>query len=545
MTEQQKKIVSRCNSIPLESLVKYILDGVISLNDLTSSGIKPEKVQGVKNALKTAETSMWNAAVSTNTAESFAKYMRNFPDGQFKAEADAKMRQLEADTWEKTMANLSEASLRSYGANFPDGAHIGECRSMLDDLPWLKAKEKNTIQAYNDYMAEYPGQHDREAEEAVNNLNDERDWNNACITGETFAYRDYVTQHPTGHFVEEAQRRIIANAGRDELLTALRDTPNLFRADEIQDKVYNNVASWDDVANVLGEEKANAIRDFIAPSPLPEGSPPDMLVDDSTEIYFWGTPSSGKTCALGSIVSSIQNKGIFEPLDCTGRHYMNILANIFSNSGVCVFPDSTGVENVQEMIMNIRDEHNKPHKVTLVDLAGELFRSVYFYRQNLFISEDRMNTLKTVLRYLKDQRNNKIHFFVVEYGAEDKRWDGLKMVNYLDEMISFLKKEKVFRKSTVGVYILVTKCDTIRCEKEDRARLAYEYVESHLPSFWNTLQVTCAQAGVKDVKVLSFSVGDVFAQNLCKFDGSDTDKIIRRIMDKTKPRGGFWDWLKK
>ena len=545
MTEQQKKIVSRCNSIPLESLVKYILDGVISLNDLTSSGIKPEKVQGVKKALKTAETTMWNAAVSTNTAESYVKYMRNFPDGQFKTEAAEKMRQLEADTWNKTMANLSEESLRSYYANFPEGAHAEDCRSMLDDLPWLKTKEKNTIQAYNDYMADFPGQHDREAEEAINSLNDERDWNNACITGETFAYRDYVTQHPTGHFVEEAQRRIIANAGKDELLTALRENPNMFRADEIQDKVNNNVASWDDVANELGEEKANAIRDFIAPSPLPEGTPPDMLVDDSTKIYFWGTPSSGKTCALGSIVSSIQNKGIFEPLDCTGRHYMNILANIFSNRGICVFPDSTGVENVQEMIMNIRDEHNKPHKVTLIDLAGELFRSVYFYRQNLFISEDRMNTLRTVLRYLKDQRNNKIHFFVVEYGAEDKKWDGLKMVNYLDEMISFLKKEKVFRKSTVGVYILVTKCDTIPCEKGDRARLAYEYIENHLPSFWNTLQTTCAQAGVKDVKVLSFSVGDVFAQNLCVFDGSDTDKIIRRIMDKTKPRGGFWDWLKK
>lgn len=545
MTEQQKKILSRCNSIPVDALVKYLLDGTVLLSDLTKAGLKPDKLPQLKNALSVTENRQWDEARSANSPKAYADYLRNFPDGQFADDASRCLALLEDDAWFDIGSHPTEQKLREYCRLFPDGLHIGECRSLLDDLPWLQAKEQNTIQAYEDYMAVYPGVHDQEAKDSINNLNDDRDWENACIRAETFAYEDYVRQHPAGRHVDEAERRITANAGKDELLNALRENPNSYSADEIQEKVDNNVASWDDITAIFDETKCQAIKNFVAPSPLPDGNPPEELSDDTTEIYFWGTPSSGKTCALGSIISSVQNKGMFEPLECTGRHYMNILSNIFTENGVCVFPDSTGVENVQEMIMNIRDEKGKPHKVTFIDLAGELFRSVYFQRQRLFLSDDRKRTLDTVLDYLSDETNKKIHFFVVEYGAQEKKWDGLKMVNYLDEMITFLKDEKVFRKSTDGVYILVTKCDMIPCEREERPRLAAEYIKQYLPSFWNTLKITCEQAGVKDVKILSYSVGDVFARNLCIFDSSDTDKVITKILEKTKPRGGLFSWLLK
>ena len=158
--------------------------------------------------------------------------------------------------------------------------------------------------------------------------------------------------------------------------------------------------------------------------------------------------------------------------------------------------------------------------------------------------DEKENTLNIALNYLKDRRNNKIHFFVVEYGAHDKKWEKLRMVDYLDTMMRFLTNEKVFKKSTVGVYVLVTKCDMIPCNYEDRPKMAYDYVTQELPSFWNSLQRNCNNAGIKDLKVLSYSVGDVFAQNLCKFDNQDTNKVIEKLLINTYGDGSWYDWLR-
>ena len=110
-------------------------------------------------------------------------------------------------------------------------------------------------------------------------------------------------------------------------------------------------------------------------------------------------------------------------------------------------------------------------------------------------------------------------------------------------MIQFLKEKKVFTKTTVGVYVLVTKCDRMNCERSERPRLANEYVKSELASFWNTLERTCKDAAIKDLKTLSFSVGEVFAQNLCIFDAEDTNKVIEKLLIKTPVIKRFSGWL--
>ena len=92
--------------------------------------------------------------------------------------------------------------------------------------------------------------------------------------------------------------------------------------------------------------------------------------------------------------------------------------------------------------------------------------------------------------------------------------------------------------------MLVTKCDKIPCAREERPRLAYEFVQQELGEFWGPLQRICQRNGVADLKVLSYSVGDVFAQKLCKFDPSDTEKVLEKIFVHTPAEGGLWSWLR-
>ena len=160
------------------------------------------------------------------------------------------------------------------------------------------------------------------------------------------------------------------------------------------------------------------------------------------------------------------------------------------------------------------------------------------------IDDERKAVLEKAMNYLRDRRNNKIHFFVVEYGAHNKKWEGLNMSNYLSHMIQFLKKEKVFTKSTVGVYVLVTKCDKMNCSKEERPQKASEYVEQELAAFWNTLKKTCDWAEIKDVRKLAFSIGEVFAQQLCVYDGADTNKVIDKLLTKTPTISRRFGWLR-
>lgn len=547
MDSKKDKILKGWKGIPVKSLVNYINNGDVTLPELIAAGLDkdPEKEKDIRVAMAADEAQAWDDAARRNTKEAYSEYLAKFADGKHAQEAKKAKQGLDDKMWEELQKNLTEAGLKEYKTLFPNGNHVAECDALLEDMPWLETKRRNTIAAYEEYQRQHPGKHEAEIRAAINALSDDNDWHNACVINDSHAYKQYLTQHPNGKHAQEARNRMQAYAGRDQFIDDLRRDRNAYYVKDIQDKVENGVATWDDVERIIGRDETWAIQAFEKMPDLPISIPPEALQGDSTEVYFWGTPSSGKTCALGAIISSAKSKGILESLQCSGLHYMTRLSNIFNNRGICTFPPSSPTESIQEMVMKLRDSQRRPHKLTLIDLAGELFRSVYFKLNNLFLENEKEQTLATAMNYLRDTRNNKIHFFVVEYGAQDKYWDGLRMVDYLDSMSVYLKANGVFKKSTVGVYVLVTKCDIIDCAPEDRPERAAQYVKEELPSFWNTLQETCAEAGVGDLRILSFSVGDVFAQKLCKFDGTDTDKVINKLLTKTRAEGGgLIGWLR-
>lgn len=534
---QKEKILNACrnggNSIPNENLLNYINSEVVSFDELKNAGLSDEKAEYITQALESEETNLWNEATSNGTLDAYMAYIDSSKLRCHMEQAQAKIDEFDDAKWNEAQSQLSSNTLNDYIGCFPNGKHVDECNGLLCDLPWLETKRKNTIEAYNQYMQQYPGKHDAEAQMAILSIQDDNTWNDACAANSSSAYRLYLSYFPEGKHKDEALMRVNSGAAGEQFLNALQYDQNAFTADEIQEKVGNGVVTWDDIQNVMGSEKTYAIQNFQMPALLPNAIAPDSLQGNTTEVYFWGTPGSGKTCALGTILSSATRAGIIEPLQCSGLHYMNLLSNIFIGNDCCTLPDSTNVTNIQEMVMKLTDEKRHQHKLTLIDLAGELFRSVYLHNNHIQLEESRCQVLEKAMSYLKNRKNNKIHFFVVEYGAHEKKWEGLNMSNYLSCMIQYLKNEKVFTKSTVGVYVLVTKCDKMDCAKEDRPRLAHEYVKQEFAAFWNTLEMTCKNAAIKDLKTLAFSIGDVFAQQLCVYDGEDTNKVIDKLLTKT------------
>lgn len=537
-------IIKGCRDIPVNTLGEYVSKGIVTIDELMAAGLQPEKQAYLNTILLNADHLAWNNAVDQNTPDAYQEYVRRYPAGQHVSEAFAQIAALEEYYWDRANSTMDQAALREYLRMYPGGLYAAEANEILNDSEWLNACRINTIAGYEHYRQTHPGKHTDAINDRLYYLQDEKDWNDAVAFGTTDALYRYINAHPDGMYVNEAYMRIQANAGREAFLAELSDDPNAYPADKIKENVGNGMATWSDIAAIFGPDRAAAIERFNRPSDLPTSTPSPTLQPKSTEVYFWGTPASGKTCALGSIISSSRRHGIYEGVACSGYDYMTRLSNIFDSQGFCTFPDSTSIGNIQEMILKLRDKKGKRHKVTLIDLAGELFRSVYFKLSGRMVTYEAEQTLQTALNYLHDKHNEKIHFFVVEYGAHDREWEGLKMVDYLEKMVSFLREQRIMRTTTVGVYVLVTKCDLMPCPPQDRPRMAYEYVQSLMGAFWNTLQDACRLGGVKDLKVLSFSIGDVFAQNLCQFDGRDSDKVIDKLLTKTPGEGGaFGDFF--
>ncbi len=400
--------------------------------------------------------------------------------------------------------------------------------------------------------------------------NENQLWSKACQTGNAADFFRYLKTYPDGAFAEPCRQALVSgeehlwknilHSGSKSLLKQylefyeplggahinecqeMIEGPDAFiadmssdlkNADEIQKAVAGNIITWNDVTMAYGSERAQAIKDFVERDIQPNPKVPEALTQDSTEVYFWGTPSSGKTCAIGSILCGAMNNYNLEPQKCQGYHYMTQLRNVFdAHHKYCSLPPSTIVNVIQEMIFTITDAKNKLHRATFIDIAGEIFRSIYYDMNDMFLDQEHKETLAHVMKFLADNSNPKIHFFVVEYGGEATQWEGLYMRDYLHACSLYIKENKILKNST-GVYILVTKCDKMQCPDELIVDNAEQFVKNNLSSFYNNLQWACDDAGIKDFKIIPFSIGEVFAGKICCYDDSFIDDVVDVLLAKT------------
>ncbi|HBC22273.1 MAG TPA: hypothetical protein DC009_09490 [Porphyromonadaceae bacterium] len=287
--------------------------------------------------------------------------------------------------------------------------------------------------------------------------------------------------------------------------------------------------------------------------------PPAWVLDKismvCTEVYFWGVPSSGKTCALGAIMSVANNgfvaKTMSKSPDCQGYDYMNRLSGQFHTGEIQVLPGKTPTDSIYEMSFELTDENNKVHPITCIDLAGEVMEAMYLKNANLPLTDTQKTSLKTATGVLVDKatNNRKIHFFVIEYGGENRLFKGLRQQNYLDGAVEYLKKTNIFKKDTDAIYLIVTKTDMTGKVKHELQEELRDYVNLHYRSFYTGLNQICHDNGINGGKVvcMPFSVGKVCFKYYCKFDDRAASNVVRELLSRSKgfKSGKLQDFLNR
>ncbi len=363
----------------------------------------------------------------------------------------------------------------------------------------------------------------------------------------------YLRVFPDGSNVSAAQAKLQQlqddenekerkRAEREKMLRKIEEDINEYGPDEIVD-----ILSENDL-NILCDRlgiNASDVYNYTEPNLRFNDIPQDEsdIPSDYTDIFFWGIPSSGKTCALAAILSTIDKNYTMEAPDTDqkfGSTYRTSLVNMFRNN-VGNLPGRTVKDRTQYMpfLFYKRGEKNK-RKISFFELSGEVFQ--YFFEvvnNSQVINEyDREAIEKSfrTLALLLNSNNQKIHFFFIDYNQETKHTadnNGLTQSDYLGAAATYFRdRNNIFRKKTDAVYVVITKSDEIK--EDDKVETAKVFLQDNFGSFMDVLKNQCKSNSV-DFKTKLFSIGDVYFKRICKINKSYSDDIIQDLLKRVKP----------
>lgn len=378
-------------------------------------------------------------------------------------------------------------------------------------------------------------------------------YNAAIATNTVDALRQYLLVYPDGIYSVEAEIQMqqiqqSENSKRqfrveqERIIQQIKQDINEYTPEEIIEKLSNE--ALDDLCSELGIDP-QMIKNFEEP-PLKFNDIPQSESDvpvGYTDVFFWGIPSSGKTCALSAILSTIKKSYSMEAPDSIkkfGATYRDSLVNIF-NKESGYLPSRTNEDRTQYMpfLFFKRGEKNK-RKISFFELSGEVFKYFYEVGNDIKIiddfSRDEIEKSFQTLKLLLASNNQKIHFFFIDYNQETKHTtdeNNLTQSNYLEAAATYFRdNNEIFKKRTDAVYVIVTKSDEIK--GNNKAATAKLFLNENFGSFMDVLINQCNKHSV-ELKVKLFSIGEVYFKRICKINRSYSIEIINDLLKRVKP----------
>ncbi len=378
--------------------------------------------------------------------------------------------------------------------------------------------------------------------QAERDKTDDDAWNDSRYTEQ--GCREYLTIYHTGRHIVEArqqideleQQRKNENADKNRIVELIRNKPNSFTPGMLRQYLNNKTITTNDLLNAGVPNKIiNSIDNIVSPQ-LQLGDTPQSIPDGYTEVYFWGIPGSGKTCALAAVLSTAERMGYLEIAQGPGYDYMLKLKNIFS-SEISILPAASPVDTTQYLPFALKKPDERfSRSVSLIELSGEIFQCFLLKNANKPLPSPQHEETFSSLNSFLNGGNRKIHFFFVDYDLENNPdADGYTQGDYLNAAATFFndRKNNLFGLTTDAIYIVLTKSDLMPCGKSERVNHIREYLnDNNFAAFVNSLRNKCRENSINAKRILGtpFALGKVYFQQMCEFDPETSRNIIDILM---------------
>lgn len=496
----------------------------------------------------------------------------NNTDGEFTAKMQLGVEKLlagsEDEDFKKVMESASIADLQDFLNKYPMGtvAHLDAVRErkhVLEKIPasepiveesngeeeeWFSIKNAGDIKLLEAFKEKYPNtSHLFELNKLITaEKNKEHSRKKSPII-----LKSMINKANSAEDVSKIIQVLLENKTITigMLLELIRQDHNLLSSAACNDIISRGILNRNDLSKCgidngfINKMLTNARSQNFEPA-----RPLQTIAEPCTEVYFWGIPFSGKTCALGAILSAAKNglaaRSMIPDNSCQGFGYMNRLSTIFSPGRICRLPGGTPVTSTYEMRFDLEDQEHKIHHVACIDLAGELFTCMFMKDAGEQMREDQKQALETLHNILLENRSNnrKIHFFVIEYGAEKRIYNGLPQTEYLNSAAAHLNSIGLFDSNTDAIYVLISKVDNASYEGSLEEHLL-KYMTKNYLGFYNNLLLICKEHGINKgrVKIVPFSIGNVCFKDYCQFDATSATKMVDLLVRYSCfEKQGFW-----
>lgn len=418
----------------------------------------------------------------------------------------------------------------------------------------------------------------------------EQDWQTTCATNTISAYEFYLNSYGDNDpHAYEAKMNIqelikIIKQCYDDLFEDMREDMMKYKPN-VMNALFGRYPASEEMRNedspygrFLKADLKLTFDDLYKSGILPEGNRdlekaifkndfevPQLSIDDlgevpinRTDVYFLGCPSSGKSCVLAGLLNYLHFSGEMRYLPMMNERgidgckpYYNALIR-----GVGEFkaPRSTGYDTVSFMQLDLGPKRDR--EITAMELSGEAFKQLSDAHT---LGRDIWEQLG-VGRCLKND-TDKTLFFLLDYSSiigRNSRFSAMEqeqiLGNALDVFSSDGEGRYGERKCTMSrvrtVTIVITKSDLMDVEvghpltREERANIAFDYLEDRFSNFMNTLSDLCHKYGINannkghayEPFVTTFSLGHFFLGNSVIFDPTDSKAIADIIIQATPKR---------
>jgi GTP-binding protein EngB required for normal cell division len=356
----------------------------------------------------------------------------------------------------------------------------------------------------------------------------------------------FKEKYPDSIWNEDVQERITKLELSEEAKRKLRikeilKSPNSVRPGEIR-KLFSKIEDLEDLCSQVGIETKHVLNysdsqlQFTDLLPTTQNDIPAGY----TDIFFWGIPSSGKTCALAAMMYTMDKKYAFTNPNIPvsyGAAYRHSLIRIFRDD-VGYLPSRTKTDRTQYMPFELKRRRGNEgfRRVSFFELSGELFEYIYDLENGTnYVSGEKLTAIKNAWKSLNivlGSDNKKMHVFFIDYDPHKGSFD-IDQKDYLSSAASyFANKLDIFKNKTSAIYLIVTKADKIKSHNKQEE--ANRFLEKDYGVFMEHIRSLAKKHNISR-KVKLFSIGDVYFQSICRVSTKYTENIIETLLARIKP----------